>query len=97
MAEKGKRLRKILDKTGMKGQFKPVESLEEAHILIEDPQCMKRFSFMGKDAYKRMVENGRTFPEDIIHFLVFANPRNTRSIEKRLLSSRFGELKFGYK
>ena len=97
MADKGKRLRKILDKTGMKGQFKPVESLKEAHIiLIEDKQSMKRFSFMGKDAYKRMVENGRTFPEDIVHFLVSANPRNKWNIEQRLLTSAVGTIKSSY-
>ena len=81
----------------MKGQFKPVESLEEAHIiLIEDPQCIKRFSFMGKDAYKRMVENGRTFPSGIVHFLVSANPRNKWNIEQRLLTSAVGAIEFAY-
>ena len=98
MADKGKRLQKILVKRGMKGQLRPVESLEEAHIIvIEDKQCINRSAFMGKDAYKRMVENGHTFPEDIVHFLVSTNPRNGSHIEKRLLSNRFGELKFGYK
>ena len=98
MAEKDKRLQKILVKRGMKGKLRPVESLEEAHIIVrEDKQCINRSAFMGKDAYKRMVENGRTFPSDIVHFLVSTNPRNGSHIEKRLLSSRFGELKFGYK
>ena len=37
MADKGKRLRKILEKAGLKGQLKPARSLEEARIiLIED-------------------------------------------------------------
>ena len=98
MADKGKRLQKILVKRGMKGQLRPVESLEEAHIIvIEDKQCINRSAFMGKDAYKRMVENGRTFPSDIVHFLVSTNPRNLSHIQKRLMSNRFGELKFGYK
>ena len=98
MADKGKRLQKILVKKGMKVQLRPVESLEEARvIIIEDKQCINRFAFMGKDAYKRMVENGRTFPSDIVHFLVSANPRNKWNIEQRLLSNKVGTLKFGYK
>ena len=98
MADKGKRLQKILDKKGMKGQLRPVESLEEAHIIvIEDKQCINRSAFMGKDAYKRMVENGRTFSSDIVHYLVSTNPRNGSHIEKRLLSNKVGSLKFGYK
>ena len=97
MDDKGKRLRKILAKIGMKGQLKPVGNLDEAHIiLIDDPQCIKRFSFMGKDAYKKVVENGNTFPEDIVHFLVSANPRNKWNIEKRLLTSAVGKIKTGY-
>ena len=37
MADKGKRLQKILDKKGMKGQLKPVGKLDEARIiLVED-------------------------------------------------------------
>ena len=97
MADKGKRLRKILDKVGLKGQFKPVESLDEARIiLIEDRQCIKLFSLMGKDAYKQFLEEGHTFPEDIVHFLVSANPRNKWNIEQRLLTSAVGRIKFGY-
>ena len=98
MADKGKRLRKILAKTGMKGQLKPVGNLDEAHIiLIEDRQCIKRFSFMGKDAYKNFLEEGHTFPEDIVHFLVSANPRNKWNIEQRLLTSAVGTIKSDYK
>ena len=97
MADKGKRLRKILTKIGMKGQLKPVGNLDEAHIiLIDDPQCIKLFSFMGKDAYKQFLEEGQTFPEHIVHFLVSANPRNKWNIEQRLLTSAVGTIKTGY-
>ena len=34
MAEKGKRLRKILERAGLKGKLKQVESLEEAHLVL---------------------------------------------------------------
>ena len=76
MADKGKRLQKILVKKVLKGQLKPVESLEEAHvILIENKQCVHQTALVCKDQYKKMIEEGRTFPSDIVHFLVFANPR----------------------
>ena len=98
MADKGKRLRKILDKKGMKGQLKPVGSLEEAHlILIVDKQHVTQYAFVGKDEYKRMVENGHTFTEDMIYFLVSANPRNRWHIERRLLTNKVGSIKSGYK
>ena len=97
MADKRKRLQKILVKKGMKGQLRPVETLGDAHIIvIEDKQCINQSAFMGKDAYKRMIENGGTFPSDIVHFLVSANPRNRWNIEQRLLSNKVGSLKFGY-
>ena len=98
MAENGKRLNKFLDKAGLKGKLRPVESLEEEHIIvIEDKQCLSRSKFMRKDEYKRLVENDRTFPSDIVHFLVSTNPRNGSHIEKKLISNRFGSIKFRYK
>ena len=87
-------LRKILNKAGLKGQLKQVESLEEAHVIfIEDKQSITKHAFYGKDAYKRMLEKGYTFPEDMVYFLVSANPRNRGSIERSILSNRFGTTK----
>ena len=94
MADKLKRLRKILVKKGLKGQFKPVETSDEAHIiLMEDKQCIHQTDFVGKDTYKKMIEEGHTFPEDNVHFLVSANPRNSWNIEKRLFTSAIGFVK----
>ena len=94
MAIKDKRLRKILDKKDLKGQLKPVESLEEAHIiLIEDRQCIHRTTLIRRDAYKRLVEEGRTFPEDNVHFLVSTNPRNMQSIENRFFTNAVDTVK----
>ena len=82
----------------MKGQLKPVESLDEAHIiLIEDKQSVTKHAFYSKNAYKTVLENGYTFPEDTVYFLVSSNPRNRRSIERSLLSNRFGAIKYDYK
>ena len=94
MADKGKRLLKILAKKDLKGQLKPVESLEEAHIiLIEDRQCINQTLIIGRDTYKRLVEEGRTFPEDNVHFLVSTNPRNTWHIEKRFFTNTVASMK----
>ena len=92
MADKGKRLRKILDKAGLKGQFKQVGSLDEAHIvLITDPKSITQLVVAGKDEYKQALENGETHTEDkMIYFLVSANPRNKWHIERRLLTNKFG-------
>ena len=90
MADKGKRLQKILVKKCLKGQLKPVGSLEEAHIiLIENKQCIHRTMLIGRDTYKDLLE-GHTFPEDIVHFLVSANPRNGWNIERRFLTNATG-------
>ena len=98
MADKGKRLRKILVKKCLKGQLKPVESLEEAHIILtEDRQCINRTLIIGRDTYKRLVEEGRTFPEDNVHFLVSTNPRNTWNIEQRFFTNAASSMKSDYK
>ena len=93
MADKLKRLRKLLDKKGFKGLFKPVRTLEEAHIiLIDNPQCMNRMRLMKKDTYKEILDDGHVLPSDIVHYLVVANPRNRRNIEERLISSARGSV-----
>ena len=59
MADKLKRLNKILVKKGLKGQLRPVETLEEAHtILIENKQCVDKTALVGKDTYKELIEEG---------------------------------------
>ena len=91
MADKLKRLNKILVKKGLKGQLRPVETLEEAHIiLIENKQCVDKTALVGKDTYKELIEEGHTFPEDNVHFLVSANPRNRWNIERRFLTNATG-------
>ena len=98
MADKEKRLRKILTKIGMKGQLKSVGNLDEAHIiLIDDPKCIRQFAIMGKDSYKQFLKEGQTFPENTVHFLVSANPRNKWNVEQRLLTSAIGTIKTGHR
>ena len=63
MADKEKRLRKILVKKGFNGKVKPVGSLEEARIvLIKD-------KIVAKYEYIEMVENGYKFSEEDVYYL----------------------------
>ena len=94
MADKEKRLRKILVKKFLKGKLKSVGSLEKAHlVLVEDRQCINKTMVIGRDTYVGMVENGHTFPEDNVHFLVSTNPRNTWHIEHQFLANAYGSMK----
>ena len=81
MADKEKRLRKILFIRGWKGMLKSVATLEEAHmIMIEDGQRINRSIIVDKDTYA--LEKGYTFPEDRIHYLVPSNPRDARNVAR---------------
>ena len=94
MSDKEKRLRKILVKKFLKGKLKPVGNLEEAHlVLVEDRQCHNKTMVIGRDIYVRMVENGHTFPEDQVHYLVSTNPRNMWHIERQFLANTYGYMK----
>ena len=94
MADKEKRLRKILVKRGWKGQLKSVATLEEAlMIVLENEQTITKTQLIGKDSYREFLEEGYTFPEDQVHYVVSSNPRNTRNIENRFMSNSYGHLK----
>ena len=94
MADKEKRLRKILAKKGYKGQFKSVATLEEAHmIVLENEQTITKTQIIAKDTYRKFLEEGYTFPEDKVHYVVSSNPRNTWNIENRFMSNSYGHLK----
>ena len=94
MADKEKRLRKILDKKGYKGQLKPVTTIEKAHLIcLENRQCIHKTTFIGKDTYRKKKEEGYTFPEDQVHYLISTNPRNVRNIEHQFTSNSYGVLK----
>ena len=94
MADKEKRLRKILLNAGLKGKLKPVDTLEEACVIVvEDINNKNKNKFIRKDTYLRMVENGYTFPEETVYFTVFSNPRNKRELERTMFSNVFVNMK----
>ena len=93
MADKEKRLRKILDKIDMRGKLKSVATLEKAHIVLVDaPEKSCKYIIYIKDDYQRELTNGYVFPEDRVHFLVHTNLRNRRQLEQNLMSNRNGSV-----
>ena len=91
MADKEKRLRKILDRRGLKGKLKSVATLQEARVIcLDSEESISKAVFMGKDTYIRVLEAGHTFLEDQVHYLISSNPRNARHIERQILTSSTG-------
>ena len=94
MADKEKRLRKILVKKGFKGQLKLVATLEEARLVwVEGFGCKSKNIVVDKDTYLKMIQKGYTFPEEDVYYLVSTNPRNSKSIEERFLTSVTADVK----
>ena len=93
MADKEKRLRKILTKRGLKGLLKPVATLEEAHIVVvENERDISRTMVIGRDTYELYLQEGYTFPEHLVHYTVSSNPRNTVNIERKIMTNSFGNM-----
>ena len=78
MADKGKRLRKILSKMNLKGQFKLVATLEEAHLVLVNERGHSKFHLTGKDSYLTVIEEGYIFPEEEVYYLVSGTRRPCR-------------------
>ena len=98
MADKEKRLRKFLVKIRMRGQLKSVGNLEEARlILVEDPHSTAKNTFYDKVGYEKVLENGYTFSEDRVHFLVSTNPRNSRQVVQSVMTNKHGFVQFDLK
>ena len=83
MADKEKRLRKILLNSCLKGKVKPVKTLEEAHIIIVQKPGIN--TFFSKLGYQIALENGETFPEECVYFTTPTNPRNIRQITNSII------------
>ena len=90
MADKEKRLRKILSRLGLKGRLKLVASLDEAHlVIVEDKRCASRTKLIGKDSWLIMIERGYTFPEEDVYYVISPNPRDKKNIEQKYLTYAF--------
>ena len=87
MADKEKRFRKILLKRGLKGRIKLVDTLEQASFVLVSRKGLSELFFMKKEAYLDLIERGYTFPEEEVYFTVSSNPRDSKHIEERYLTS----------
>ena len=91
MADKEKRLRKILNRRGLKGMLKLVATLQEAYVIcLDNEESISKVAFMRKDTYIQYLRAGYTFPEDQVYYLISSNPRNARHIESKILTSLAG-------
>ena len=98
MADKEKRLRKILAKIYMKGMLKHADTLEEAYIVLVDyPEKPTKYAIYKKEMYQQILVNGYTYPEDRVYFLVPTNPRNRRQLEQSLMTNKYGTLRMSIK
>ena len=93
MADKEKRLRKILSKRGLKGRVKLVDTLEQSHFVLVYRKGLDELLFMKKEAYLDLIERGYTLPEEEIYFTVSPNPRDSKYIEKRYLTNAFSNIR----
>ena len=63
MADKEKKLRKILLRAGLRGKLKMVKTLEEAYIVIvQHPHGPHNCVVYHKGKYQEELNEGKTFP-----------------------------------
>ena len=87
MADKEKKLRKILLNLGLKGKLKAVKTLEEAIIIIvQDPNNKGKNTFFSRVGYQTTLDRGKTFPEECVYFTVPSNPRNLREVTRSIIT-----------
>ena len=71
MADKEKRLRKILVKKCLKGKLKLVDTLEQSHFVLVNRKRPSELLFLRKEGYLKLIERGYTFPEEEVYFSFF--------------------------
>ena len=76
MADKEKRIQKILSKMGCKGKLKSVATLEEATVVVvEDPHDKAKNMALSVCNYPIVLKRFGPFPTDRVHFLTFSFER----------------------
>ena len=93
MADKEKRLRKILLNINLKGKLKTVKTLEEACLVLINKIGLGTFRLTRKEDYSELIERGYTFPEEEVYYLVSTNPRDAQSIERKYLTNALANIK----
>ena len=95
MADKIKRLNKMLIRRRLKGFLKPVENLEDSHFVLVEKIKDRSFTntIIKTEDYKALLESGETYPPDIVHFPVISNKRNVQNIKNTLFATHYEEIK----
>ena len=87
MTDRSKRIKKNLSKKGLKGWFKPVDSLENSDfVLIDNKRCIINSFLIKTEDYKDMLERDATYPSENVYFLVNSNRRNVLNINNTMLT-----------
>ena len=82
-------MKKILQKKGIKGLLKPVDNLENSQfVIVENKGCVYNSILIKTEDCKTLLERGKTYPPDIVHFLINSNRRNVQNINNSLLTPR---------
>ena len=93
MTDQNIRLEKILEKKGIKGFIKPVDSLENSQfVLVENKRFVYNSLLLRTEDYKTLLERGETYQPDIVHFLVNSNKRNVQNVNNSILTPRLMSL-----
>ena len=91
MADKEKRLRKILSKFALKGKLKLTHALEQTNFVLLYRKG--QLFVMKKETYLTLIRRGEQFTEEEIYFTVSSNPRDSKYVEERYLTSAFGHMR----
>ena len=85
---KNKELEKILSMKQLKGLVKETDTLDKCHfVLIVNPICYNKSTFITKDKYYALVERDGP-PTEKNYYLVNSNPRNSALNNRSLLSNK---------
>ena len=93
MADKEKRLRKVLSRKLWQRRLKLVDTLEQSHCVLVHIKELGKLLFIKKEIYLELIERGHTFPEEEVYFVVSSNPSDSKHIVERYLTHGFSYIK----
>ena len=89
MTDKIKRLKKILNKKGLKDLLKPVDNLENSQfVIVENKPFIYDIIIFETKEYKTLLERGENYSFDNVYFVINSNRRNLKNINNSFLKNR---------
>ena len=92
MADKEKRLRKILSRKLWQRRLKLADTLEQSHCVLVHIKELGKLLFIKKEIYLELIEREHTFPEEV-YFVVSSNPSDSKHIVERYLAHGFSYIR----